>query len=73
MRSFRIEEEWAQDTLSIHDETPTFRLTAKVHVVKSKYTTAELRDPNLAQQNKEAERGGGFLLCSILLFKHAPP
>lgn len=58
MDSFRLEEEWAQDTLSIADEEPTWRVTAKVHTVKSEYTTAQIRNSNLAQQNPRAGNKG---------------
>ncbi|THH20631.1 hypothetical protein EW146_g754 [Bondarzewia mesenterica] len=57
-RSFRLDEEWAPDTLSISDEQPVFRVTAKVHIVKSDCTTAQIRDPNLAQQNPNARNKG---------------
>ncbi|KAI0061150.1 hypothetical protein BV25DRAFT_1900638 [Artomyces pyxidatus] len=59
-RSFRLDEEWAQDTLSISDEDPVFRVTAKVHVVPTSLTTAQLRDPNMAQQNANAHNKDGL-------------
>jgi len=33
-RSFRVEEEWNEDTLTLQ-ETDVMRMTAKVHVVRS--------------------------------------
>jgi hypothetical protein len=36
-RSFRLEEEWANDTLSLQ-ETDVWRMTAKVHIVRSELT-----------------------------------
>lgn len=56
-RSFRLEEEWAPDTLSrsfINETTP--QSTAKVHLIRTDKTVAELRDAQLAQQNPVASR-----------------
>lgn len=50
-RTFRLDERWEPDTLSRVD-TP-YRQTAHIHVLRSKYTTAHIRDPGRAQQ------GGG--------------
>jgi hypothetical protein len=36
-RSFRLEEEWAEDTLSLQ-EADVWRMTAKVHIVRSELT-----------------------------------
>ena len=36
-RSFRLEEEWAEDTLSLQ-ESDVWRMTAKVHIVRSELT-----------------------------------
>src|SRR5271170_4567359 len=36
-RSFRVEEEWMNDTLSLQ-ETDVWRMSAKIHVVRSKMT-----------------------------------
>jgi hypothetical protein len=36
-RSFRLEEEWAEDTLSLQ-ESDIWRMTAKVHIVRSELT-----------------------------------
>ena len=56
-RSFRLEEEWQQGTLSKHDmETAKMRSEAKVHVVRSRRTVAEIRDLNVAQQYPRADR-----------------
>ncbi|KAI0053253.1 hypothetical protein FA95DRAFT_1552769 [Auriscalpium vulgare] len=59
-RSFRLDEEWAQDTLSTVDDDPTFRVTAKIHVVKTEHTMAQLRDPHRAQQNPNANQSGAL-------------
>lgn len=63
-RSFRFEEEWAADTTSSdflqggHDsalhETGAMRSTAKIHILRSNRTVAEIRDLDVAQQNPRA-------------------
>ncbi|KAF2662038.1 hypothetical protein K491DRAFT_646722 [Lophiostoma macrostomum CBS 122681] len=65
-RTFRLDEEWAPDSLSrhflnaVHDESleteGAMRATAKVHVIRSSRTTKEIRDANIAQQNHSAYR-----------------
>ncbi|KAK9475387.1 putative peptidase family-domain-containing protein [Dipodascopsis tothii] len=57
-RTFRLEEGWNVDTLSNRDASK--RTTAKVHVVRSERTVAEIRDPNRAQQNPQASDAGGL-------------
>ncbi|KAG4304932.1 hypothetical protein PORY_001607 [Pneumocystis oryctolagi] len=54
-RCFRFEEEKMQDTLS-YKERNVFRQTAKIHIIRSKYTLREIRDIDLAQQNPTAKR-----------------
>ena len=51
-RTFRLNEAPQPDTLSRSDQS--HRDTATVQVLKSKYTTAEIRDPQRAQQNSSA-------------------
>ncbi|PYH33579.1 zinc metalloproteinase family protein [Aspergillus neoniger CBS 115656] len=54
-RCFRFEEEWQAGTLSRRDAiNGQMRNEAKVHVVRTDKTVAELRDLNLAQQNDSA-------------------
>ncbi|KZL84770.1 zinc metalloproteinase [Colletotrichum incanum] len=63
-RSFRLEEEWTADTTSreflngLHEaalfETGAMRASAKVHVIRSDKTTAQIRDAEVAQQNESA-------------------
>ncbi|CAF1093287.1 unnamed protein product [Didymodactylos carnosus] len=53
-RTFQLNESWQRDTLSSADQS--YRYTATIRVLKSKYTTAEIRDPQRAQQNKSAEK-----------------
>ncbi|KAI0032323.1 putative peptidase family-domain-containing protein [Vararia minispora EC-137] len=55
-RSFRLDETWAPDTLSVADKYQTFRATATVHVVPTALTMADIRDPDVAQQNPKAHR-----------------
>lgn len=49
-RTFRLDEAWLPDTLSFQDGKRQ-RHTAQVHIVRSKYSVAEIRDPRRAQQN----------------------
>ncbi|OBT74008.1 hypothetical protein VF21_05971 [Pseudogymnoascus sp. 05NY08] len=59
-RSFRIEEEWADETLSrefLKDPTKTrMSSTAKIHLIRSEKTVAEIRDAQVAQQNEQGRR-----------------
>jgi hypothetical protein len=65
-RTFRLDEEWAADTVSrdflnaAYDESldreGAMRATAKIHIVRSSKTTKEIRDANIAQQNPSARR-----------------
>ncbi|CAF1498212.1 unnamed protein product, partial [Rotaria sordida] len=53
-RTFRLNESWQRDSLSLVDQS--YRNTAMIRVLRSKYTTAEIRDPKRAQQNPEGEK-----------------
>lgn len=44
----------------------------KVHVLRSPKTVAELRDPNLAQQNPDAKDNGGLFSHAIDLIRQSP-
>lgn len=57
-RTFRIHEEYQKDTLSNRDKS--LRSTTKVHIIKSRKSTAEIRDPNIAQQNEQGSNRGGL-------------
>lgn len=58
-RVFRMEEEWVSGTANYRDrEAGTMRSEAKVHIVRSSKTVAEIRDLDLAQQNPKAQRKG---------------
>ncbi|TVY82400.1 putative zinc metalloproteinase [Lachnellula suecica] len=80
-RSFRVEEEWSAETLSreflqIANEASGkhMRSIAKIHLVKSDKTVAELRDANFAQQNKKATRDSAlFTFFNAALKAHGGP
>lgn len=62
-RSFRLEEEWSTETLSrefiqasLESSASHMRSTAKVHLIRSEKTVAELRDAQVAQQNPHARK-----------------
>lgn len=56
-RCFRFEEEWQSGSLSRRDLAHgQMRNEAKIHVVRTEKTVAELRDLNIAQQNEKAEK-----------------
>lgn len=60
-RVFRMEEEWVTGTSNLRDrETGTMRNEAKVHVLRSTKTVAELRDLDFAQQNPNAKHQDGL-------------
>lgn len=58
-RTFRFDEEWTTGTISARDHaTDAMRSEARVHVVRSQKTVAEIRDADVAQQNPTAKRAG---------------
>lgn len=58
-RVFRMEEEWVTGTSNYRDrEMGTMRGEAKIHVIRSSKTVAEIRDLDLAQQNPNAKKSG---------------
>lgn len=58
-RCFRLEEQWQPGSLSWHDNaTHQMRNEAKIHIVRTNKTVAELRDLELAQQHEPAKRKG---------------
>ncbi|KAL2163709.1 hypothetical protein VTH06DRAFT_5767 [Thermothelomyces fergusii] len=60
-RAFRFEEEWTMGSANLRDrQTGTLRSEARVHVIRTEKTLAELRDINLAQQNPNATNAGGL-------------
>ncbi|KAK9317995.1 putative peptidase family-domain-containing protein [Lipomyces starkeyi] len=62
-RTFRLHEEWGLDTLSKNDST--CRTTAKVHIIRSKKTIAEIRDIDVAQQNHNGKRRGDLFGIAV--------
>ncbi|KAF2746695.1 metallopeptidase [Sporormia fimetaria CBS 119925] len=69
-RSFRLDEEWAVDTVSRHfldaangdtlQSGGAMRTTAKITIVPSSRTTKEIRDLGVAQQNDRAWKPNGL-------------
>ncbi|KAG9249165.1 zinc metallo protein-like proteinase [Calycina marina] len=58
-RVFRMEEEWVQGTSNLRDrETGTMRSEAKIHVIRTTKTVAELRNLDITQQNADAKNKG---------------
>ena len=56
-RSFRFEEEWQTGTLTAKDrETGQMRNEAKIHVIRSDKTVAEIRSLDFAQQYDQATK-----------------
>lgn len=61
-RSFRLDEEWNVNTTTerafkpVPDTASVTRTVAKVHIVSSEKTVAELRDPDYAQQNSHGRK-----------------
>lgn len=56
-RCFRYEEEWQPGTLSRRDVLAgQMRNEAKIHIVRSDKTVAELRDLDIAQQNNNGQK-----------------
>lgn len=62
-RSFRFEEEWTTETLSRKflqaspdSSASQMRSTAKIHIIRSDKTVAELRDAQVAQQNPHGRK-----------------
>ncbi|RAL61929.1 hypothetical protein DID88_002418 [Monilinia fructigena] len=74
-RAFRFEEEWITGTSNYRDrELGTMRSEAKIHVIRSSKTVAELRDLNVAQQNQNATRQGDlFSFASEDVKNHFKP
>ncbi|KIV96895.1 hypothetical protein PV10_00709 [Exophiala mesophila] len=58
-RCFRFDEEWQTGTLSVRDwESGQMKNEARVHVIRSEHTVAELRDLEKAQQHGPASKKG---------------
>ncbi|KAH8692672.1 putative zinc metallo proteinase [Talaromyces proteolyticus] len=74
-RCFRFEEEWQAGTLSQRDaQTGQMRNEAKIHIVRSDKTVAELRDLDLAQQHGPATKKDGlFEIAKDAVTNHFQP
>jgi hypothetical protein len=72
-RTFRLEEAWLPDTVS-GQEQDVMRNTARVHVIRSKHTVAEIRDVRRAQQSEHNEEHVESLFDYFLddLNRHPP-
>ncbi|RYP69997.1 hypothetical protein DL769_005110 [Monosporascus sp. CRB-8-3] len=58
-RVFRFEEEWVTGSCSQRDrEMGTMRSEARIHIIRTDKTVAELRDLDRAQQNPKAKKKG---------------
>ncbi|KAI0121657.1 putative peptidase family-domain-containing protein [Xylariales sp. AK1849] len=58
-RAFRFEEEWTTGTSNQRDrEMGTMRSEARIHVIRTDKTVAEMRDLERAQQNQKANKKG---------------
>lgn len=62
-RCFRFVEEYAWDTT--FKQKIAMRNTVKIHILRSKHTTAELRDHNVAQQNPNGSDTGALFSWAI--------
>ncbi|KAE8166891.1 putative peptidase family-domain-containing protein, partial [Aspergillus tamarii] len=79
-RSFRLEEEWSPNTTmqTEHQATPGtgshMGTAAKVHIIRSDKTVAELRDADVAQQNPRGrDRDALHRYFEAALAKSGPP
>ncbi|MCJ1412404.1 hypothetical protein MMC19_006498 [Ptychographa xylographoides] len=65
-RCFRFEEEWQTGSLTYRDrETGTMRNEAKIHIVRTEKTVAELRDLDRAQQYEGAKNNGDLFTIAM--------
>jgi hypothetical protein len=74
-RCFRFEEEWQSGTLSRRDSAiQQMRNEAKIHVIRTGKTVAELRDLNIAQQHDGAKKKDElFNIAKDAVRKHFNP
>lgn len=71
-RTFRLEEAYLPDTVSCQDKG-VMRSTAKVHVIRSKHTVAEIRDIRRAQQSEQNDENFESLFDFFLQDLHDNP
>jgi hypothetical protein len=76
-RCFRLEDSWEPGTLSFQDwESGHFRTQAKIHVIRSKKTVAEIRDLDRAQQYGPGTKKGelfGIAADAVKEYFHITP
>lgn len=73
-RSFQFVEESTQNKsmFGYNNVTSSPHQEVKVHVLRSPKTVAELRDPNLAQQNSKGTNTGGLFSHALDLIRDTP-
>lgn len=74
-RAFRFEEEWITGTSNYRDmENGTMRSEARIHIIRSDKTVAEIRDLNKAQQYQEAsDKNALFSIAAEAVNRHLSP
>lgn len=74
-RTFRLEEEWMPGTATHRDrENGSMRSEAKVHIIRSDKTVAEIRDMNKAQQYSAAtDKNALFGIAADAVRQHFQP
>lgn len=71
IRSFQFVEETCPSSISSQDESQNIsREQIKIHIIRSEKTVAEIRDPDLAQQNSKAKNGGGLFGVALEALKN---
>ncbi|KAM0429868.1 hypothetical protein ACHAQK_010985 [Fusarium lateritium] len=74
-RAFRFDEDWTTGSANYRDqENGTMRSEARVHIIRSDKTVAEIRDLNKAQQNEKAtDKGALYGIASEAIKNHFKP
>lgn len=74
-RVFRFEEEWVTGSCNQRDmETGTMRSEARIHIIRTDKTVAEIRDLDRAQQNPKATKKGDlFNIAADAVKNHLKP
>jgi hypothetical protein len=74
-RVFRFEEEWTTGSVNHRDlENGTMRSEARIHVIRSDKTLAEIRDLNKAQQyDKATDKNALYSIAADAVKKHFNP
>lgn len=74
-RTFRLEEEWTSGTANQRDQTQgRMRSEARVHIIRTDKTVAELRDLNKAQQyDKANDKNALYNIAAEAVKKHFQP